>query len=159
VGEHGALGRAGGARREEDVGGVIAVERRDPPLHLLRGDRAGAAEEVVPRPGARRHPATQHDGVLESVEPVDAVEEREIVGVEEVGDGEQHAGARGAQHVPRFAALEPGVQRHDHAAGGVRAQGGDGPLGHVRRPDGDAVAGAQTGGDEGPPGRVGRGRE
>ena len=94
--------------------------------------------------------------MLERIEPVDAVEEREIVGVEEVGDGEEHPSAGGAQHVTRLGALEAGVQRHDHAAGGVDPERGDRPLRDVRRPDGDAVAHDQAGGDEGACRGVGR---
>ena len=64
VREHRALGPAGGARREEDVGEVVAVSarsRRD----LRRGRLVGAREEVVPADRAVGRRAAQHDDLLE----------------------------------------------------------------------------------------------
>ena len=83
----------------------------------------------------------------------------DVVRVEEVGDGEQPARAARPEHVAGLVALEARVERDDDAADRVRSERGDGPLVHVRRPDGDAVAGLDAAGDQRARGRVDLGRE
>ena len=63
------------------------------------------------------------------------------------------------EDVGGLAALEAGVERHEHGADPVDAGAGDDPLGAVRRPHGDPVARLDAGGDQGPPGLVGRGQQ
>ena len=81
------------------------------------------------------------------------VEQARVVGAEEALHGEEHPGPGLAQDVGGLGPLEPGVQRHEHGAGAHRAQGGDHPLGAVRRPDGHPVATVDPVGHDGPGGR------
>ena len=92
--------------------------------------------------------AAQHDDLLECGHVARAADELDVVGVEEVGDGEEHARACGAQDVGRFVALEAGVERHHDRAAPVRAFRGEDPLGDVVGPDRDPVAGLDAGGDQ-----------
>src|SRR5207248_323144 len=72
-----------------------------------------------------------------------------VVRVEEVGDGEQQLRVGAFEHIAGLAALEPRVEWYDDTAGREDAEGGDHPLGAVRRPDRDTVAGLDTSRDQG----------
>ena len=67
-------------------------------------------------------------------------EQRDVIGVEEAGDRHQRLGTGLPEDVPRLPALEACIERHEHRAGGVQAEGGHDPLPHVRRPDRHPVA-------------------
>ena len=75
-------------------------------------------------------------------------QELDVVGVEEVGDGEEELRAGPVEDVRGLGTLEPRVERHDHAPGRVDAERGVHPLGGVRRPDRDAVAGLHAARDQ-----------
>ena len=100
-----------------------------------RARRAGRRSARATRPARRRR------------------QELDVVGVEEVGDGEEQLRPGPIEDVGGLGALEPRVERHDHAAGRVDAERGVHPLGGVRRPDRDPVAGLHARRDE----RAGRG--
>ena len=119
----------------------------------------GAGEEVVPRHVALVGAATEHDDLLEVGEGGEVTEGLDVVGVEEVGDGEQQPGPGAVQDVCRLVALEAGVERHENRADAVDGRAGDDPLGAVRRPDGYSVTGLDAGGDQGPAGLVDGGQQ
>ena len=129
---------------------VSPVSARLARLHLGVVDRRAARQEVVPAHGAGRHAAFEDHDLLDQVARAGFLEQRDVVGVEEVGDGEEEARARRAQHVRSLCALEAGVQGHEHAAGRVEPEGGDDPPVDVRRPHRGPVARLQTAGDERP---------
>ena len=87
-----------------------------------------------------------------------ALEQCDVVGVEEVGHGDQQAGARGADDVGRLRPLEPGVDGCDHAAGSVGAQRGHDPARAVGCPDRHPVTGLEPLSDVRPRRLVGRAR-
>ena len=132
-------------RMSETVSPVVAASRAA--ISAVVDVRA-AGEEPVPGERALGRVAAQHDDRVERRHRVAPREQVDVVGVEEVGDGEQQLGVRAVEDVRRFVALEPRVHRHDHAAGAVDAERGDDPLGDVGRPDRDAVAGLDAGRDE-----------
>ena len=148
VAQHRALGRAGGARGEDDVGHRVAGQRRFTRRDLGRVGLVGPGQEVGPRRGAVTGRAVEQHDLLDQVARARVVEERDVVGVEEVADGEQEARARRAQHVCRLLAEEAGAHRHEHPAGGVEAERGEDPLMDVRRPHRRAVARLEPTGDE-----------
>jgi len=61
-------------------------------------------------------------------------------GVEEIVDGQQRPRTRLVEDIGCFIALEPGVERHHHAARGLRADAGEDPFGAVWCPDRDTIA-------------------
>ena len=105
----------------------------------------GPSEEAGPvdRVGGGR--TAQHDDLLERLHRVRRPQELDVVGVEEVGDGEQQLRLGPVEDVRRLRALEPGVERDDDPARGVDTERGVHPLGGVRRPDRDPVAGFDPG--------------
>ena len=153
--QHHALGVAGGARREEDVG----RGRRASTASRSRVDDRGVdgrARGEERRPSERRaggRVAAQDDDRLEVGElgrrrrPRRAASARSRCRGSRVIVDERRAPrlARGCTP-PR--ALEPGVERHEHAAGRLQAERGDDPLPAVRRPDRDPVAGLDPRGEE-----------
>ena len=80
-------------------------------------------QEVVPSNGALGRGAVGHDDRLQRRE-LDArrPEHGDVVGAEEVGDGDQGAGAAATQDVGRLDALEPGVHRDEDGAGLEQAE-------------------------------------
>ena len=92
------------------------------------------------------------DGLPETTARIGIAEQLDVVGVEEVGDREQDVHAGLVQDVAPFTALEAGVDRHDHPAGGMHPERSDGPLPDVRRPDGDPVTGLNARGHHRPGG-------
>ena len=121
------------ATRASTSAGVDACRRRprSPPRRSHRRARRRAAPPCA-RGAGRSWPSSIAD----------------VVVAEEAVDGDEHAGAAAVEEVGRLGALVPGVDRHDHAAGGLQAEHGDDPLPHVGRPDRHAVARLEPGGDE-----------
>src|SRR5690606_7956586 len=72
--------------------------------------------------------------------------------VEETLDRQQYARAALAEDVGRLLALEPGVERYDHAADRLEPDEPGDPLVDVGRPDGHPVAGLDPEGEERPAG-------
>ena len=106
------------------------------------GVALGAREEVGPgdRVGGGR--AAQHDDLLAATATgLGGAQQLDVVGVEEVGDGEEQLRLGPVEDVRGLGALEARVERDDHPARRVDAERGVHPLGGVRRPDRDPVAG------------------
>ena len=72
-----------------------------------------------------------------------------VVHAEEIADGAEQAGLALLEHVGGLGGLEARVQRDEHGAGGLQAEGRDDPARAVRRPDPDAVAALDARGHEG----------
>ena len=137
---HRPLGRAGGARSEDDVAEVGARQPGQRGIDRLIARASPSLQPLAPI-------AVEGDSRLEFGQVL-AGEQRGVVGAEEIAHGEQQSAARAAQLVGRFASLEPGIERHDRRARGLRAQCGYDPFEQVRRPDRDPVALADPGSDE-----------
>ena len=139
VREHRTLGIPGSARREEDVGQVTGLDRLRPSFGERGIDGRSCSQELAPRPRSLGRFTAQDDDRLEVRKlrvHVDRLpEQRDVVGVEEAGDRHQRLGPGLPEDVRRLPALEPGIERDQHRAGGVQAEGGHDPLPRVRRPD------------------------
>jgi hypothetical protein len=149
VPEHRALRGTGGARGEQDVAQVVRADGRRPLRRRVVGHRVGPRQQLRPRGGVGSVGAPEHHDLLDAGREALVGDQLDVVGAQELGGREQHPGPGGAQHVRGLGSLEPGVERHDDGAGAVHAQGPDGPLPDVGRPDGDAVAGRHAAGHEG----------
>ncbi len=122
VGRHHTLRPAGRAGGEDDVGERRRGDRGGSRPGCLRVDRLALGEELGPRLAVRRGLAAQDDDPLEGRELL-AVEGGDVVVAEEPADAEQDPGTGRVQHVGGLAALEPGVERDDDAAGAVQRRG------------------------------------
>ena len=97
VGEHGALGPPGGARRVEDHAGLVAGR----PARRARSVDAPASSASYSSPGRRpRRPPGSRPSTVDA----------------NAGAHDQHAGAAVGQDVGQFRRGQPPVQRHEHRA-------------------------------------------
>ena len=126
MGQLGALGLAGGARRVEDHRGVVAVAIGDLALRL------GVAEQLLEL--ARLDRDDLGAGLLGAL----------LGGLGEVVPGEHQLGPRILEVELDLAPLEQHVHRHDGAARAQDAVVGDREVGDVREHDPDAVAGLEA---------------
>jgi hypothetical protein len=148
VGQHRSLREAGCARGEQDVAQIIGL---DVGGAISRGgpcDAGRADQELGPRDRVRSRRPTHHDDVLEVGELASIAEHGDVVGVEEVGDREQHSRARRGEDVRGLGSLETRVERNQNAGAAVDRTRRDHPFRHVLGPDGDAVARFDSNGDE-----------
>ena len=146
--QHGALGRAGGSRGEDDVGGVVFGHRSRAACHLPTVRVGGSGVELGECRGPRSRRSVQHHDLLEGFESGHVGQQRHEVGAEQVRHGEEQARPRGAQDVARFLAAVPGVERHQHRTDRVDGETRDHPGGAVGCPDGHAVAALDAAADE-----------
>ena len=159
VGDHRAFGVAGGAGGEDDVRRGVGAQRVGTGAHRRAGHRLPGGEEVPPGHevgggvvGEHHHlvqvrQSRQRAGPLALLGG--AAQRGDVGGAEEGAGDEEQLGAGTAQDIGGLDALEAGVDRDEGGAGRHRAEGGDDPLDGVGRPDRDAVAGRDAGGDTG----------
>jgi hypothetical protein len=147
---HRAFGFASGARREENIGHVVRIDRRRALLGGGRRNLRGACQELRVAEGAFRCVSPQHDDLGEIGKlGVGATKERHVVDVEETRHGEEHLCPALLEQVCGLDAFVSGVDWDHHAANRVNRQRTDDPLPDVRRPNGDAIAFVDASGDEG----------
>ena len=157
VGHDDTLRQPGRPRGEEDVRGVVGPQPLAPPVDLGTPLIGGSPEERGPGLGPVGWPPARHHDRLEVRElDVTGAQQGDVVGVEEVRDGDQHPGTAPGQDVRRLAALEAGVDGDQDGAGLEQAQRGHDPFGTVEGPDRHAVAGLDAGGHQGGAERPGR---
>ena len=140
VDEHGALRVACRSRGEHDVAEVVTGDRRRAGGTLVVAHLLGAGHEVGERRGALRHASSHHDDLRERVGNGRVAQFGHIVGVEEVGDGEEHFRRAVAEDVLGLTSLPARVDGYDHPAGDMHAERGDGPLPDVGCPHRHGVA-------------------
>ena len=148
--EHGPLGQSGSSRCEHDVAEIVAAHRSSPSVAVGLADLVGPVEELGQAGGSLGDGPPQHHDLIEVGAAVDSPQQGHIVGVQEVGDGEQDAGAGLLEDEVGFPALEPGVHRHQHASGQMDPQAGHHPLPDVGGPDRHPVAGFYARGHQRP---------
>ena len=136
VGLHDTLGHTGRARGEQDVARILRCDRRRPPVELGPVVVGDGAQQVLPGVGSLcGRTVDDHDRVeLRQVDRRGA-QHRDVVGTEEVGRREQHAGPAAREHDRRLVALEACVDRHQRRPGGAQPEDRDDPPQRVRRPD------------------------
>ncbi|MNE59635.1 hypothetical protein D3C80_1547450 [compost metagenome] len=109
VGGHHALGLAGGAGGEKQVGEVLFAYIGLARGQLIRRDAIGQVEERLPA-----ITLTTQDDALAQRRQILAVEQRRVVDAEEFADHEQQAGAAFAQDHAGLGTFHPRIQRHQH---------------------------------------------
>ncbi len=159
VGDDRALGAAGGAGGEDDVGGGLGADG----LGAL-ADRCGryavpARQEVLPRAEGVGGVVGEDDDLFQVRQSRQrsgagalgrgAAQGGDVGGTEEGAGDEEQPGPAALQDVRGLRALETGVEGDEHRAGRDGAEGGDDPLQGVGGPDGHPVAGLGSGGDAG----------
>ena len=140
VPQHGALGLAGGARGEDDVGGVVLGHGGQAACHLLTVGVGRPGLELGEGRAPRPRRSLQHHDLFEGFEGGLVGQQRHQVGAEQVGHGEEQARPGGTQDVARLLAAVSGVERHQHRTDGVDGETRDHPCGTVGCPQGHAVA-------------------
>ncbi len=97
VAQDGALRRPGCARREHDMARVVGTHGGGACRPVGVVDDGCGFEEPVPRGAALGDGAPQDDRLLEAAARTGVVQQGHVVGVEEVGDGEQHLRRRAVE--------------------------------------------------------------
>ncbi|MCY1530477.1 hypothetical protein D9M68_656660 [compost metagenome] len=142
MGGHHALGLAGGAGGEQQVGQAVLADLSLAHRQLRRRDLGAQGHEGVPAQATLRLP-TQTDPPAQFRQRL-AGQQCRVVAAEELPDDEQQAGTALAQDETGFAPLHPRVQRHQHGTHALQGNGGDYPLMDVRRPDGHPLPGTDV---------------
>ena len=140
-------GRAGG---EHDVGEILAAERRAQPERLVGRNPATAIQEIAP---TQRPPGAAGLGHARGVEEhgerqigeVLRVQQFRVAGAQELVHREEYPRAAAPQDIACLPALEPGVERDDRGARGLRPDRRDDPGRLIWRPDPHAITGANAG--------------
>ena len=104
----------------------------------------GSGRELGDGRAPRTRWSLQHHDLLKGFESGHAGKQLHEVGTEQVGHGEEKAGARRAQDVASFLSAVSGIQRYQHCADGVDGEAGDHPFGAVGGPQGHAISGLDT---------------
>ncbi|MNQ55716.1 hypothetical protein D3C85_698160 [compost metagenome] len=136
VGAHDALGLAGGAGREQQIGQIPRPDRQRPLAgshatdHRAPGKKAGPVQ--VPgllwlRRAEQRHmlQAGRAQGRQLGL----------VINTQELALEQQHPGLATQQNIRGLGAFHAGVDRHQHGPCAMHAQGGNDPVTAVRRPD------------------------
>ena len=145
--EH-ALGRPGGARREQHVAHVVAADCTDPAVDDVVVDRVAGGLELAQRLVGRGAVVEAHDRQQLGKLAPQSGQGRRVVDAEELTDGERDPCTAAGEDVAHLLALEARVHRHDRAAGAEDAERGDQPLVPVGRPHRGALTRLETGGDQ-----------
>ena len=132
---HHALGSAGGAAGEHQVGRGVGLHARAALINLrLRHFRA-LGQKVSPAQVACLQHATlaQHDQAAQRAR-AQAVQQRGVVLAQKAAHAEQPHGTAARQDVGRLGALHAGVDGHQHPTHGMHRAGRDDPLVQIGRP-------------------------
>ena len=163
VGQHHALGEAGGAGGVLHVAHVVHVHGGGHAADLLDGGAGGVLQRFLPGHGPG-HPEAHGDHVAQEGQPAGVqrlagfvacqlgaqlVHDLAVVGIPVALDHHQGVGVRLAQQVLRLMDLVGGVHRHQHRADLRGGPEGQKPLGHVGGPDGHLAAGPHAQGNQG----------
>ena len=155
VGDHGPLGRSGGAGAVHDVGELFGPHCGDASgqggvvqfaagagegFQGLQRFRGLAIKRGLPR-APQNQDSLQGGAVLGG-------KQGSIVAAQEIADGEGQLGPGAAGDVGRLRPFESGVDGYQNAADLLAGQRGDNPLRHVRRPDQEALARGEAGGEQ-----------
>ena len=144
MGEHDALGVAGGAGGVDDGGEFVGFGEQGLPAPRLRANRVGGAVSLQ-----RLEREEIRAGQI-GVESADPFERRKLApdrgNLGKLGGGghEHRAGPRVLQDVVDLAGRQGRVDRHVHGAGGERREVGEGPLGPILRQNCHPVSGGDA---------------
>ncbi len=130
----GSNGPSSEQRRSTRTRSDCVARARNPSHDSAPSGTGPRATTTVSRSGSSTPVAAQHG---------------QVVGPEEVGDGDQQPGPTAEQDVRRLPTLEAGVDGHQHRTRRRQAEQGHHPLGAVGGPHGHPVAGLDAGGHQG----------